>query len=161
MNELLVLQGDMLAVEADVAVLSAHPTLIAGSGLSGHFHREAGPELEAAAKGLGPLQPGHSVVTKGYRLNAPLVVHAVAPRYLVGSEQEQAILRQTYMSVFEHDELGDCQHVVFPAIGVGIYRWPVLLAASIALAALKESPFKQTTVCLYDDENFYAYKQLI
>mgnify|MGYP002005048208 FL=1 len=44
MNELLVLQGDMLAVEADVAVLSAHPTLVAGSGLSGHFHREAGPD---------------------------------------------------------------------------------------------------------------------
>ena len=84
-----IVQGDMLAVESDVAVLSAHPTLIAGSGLSGHFHREAGPELEAAAKGLGPLEPGYSVVTKGHRLNTPLVVHAVAPRYLVGSQQEQ------------------------------------------------------------------------
>ena len=153
--------GDILAVEADVAVLSAHPTLLAGSGLSGLFHRKAGPELEAAARPLGPLEPGHSIVTKGYRLTVPLVVHAVSPRYLVGSEQEQATLRQTYMSVLEHSELADCKRIVFPAIGVGIYRWPINLAASIALSALQQSPFEETIVCLYDDENFYAYKNLI
>ena len=154
-------RGDILSIEADAAVLSAHPTLVAGSGLSGHFHREAGPELEAAAKVLGPLEPGCSVVTKGYRLHAPLVVHAVAPRHLDGSEHEQATLRKTYMSVFEHSELADCKRIVFPAIGVGIYRWPMTLAASIALSALQQSPFKETIVCLYDDENFYAYKNLI
>jgi O-acetyl-ADP-ribose deacetylase (regulator of RNase III) len=154
-------RGDILSIEADAAVLSAHPTLVAGSGLSGHFHREAGPDLETAAKVLGPLEPGHSVVTDGYRLNAPRVVHAVAPRYLVGSEQEQATLKQTYMSVFEHSELADCKRIVFPAIGVGIYRWPINLAALIALSALQESPFVETIVCLYDDENFYAYKKLI
>ena len=154
-------RGDILSVEADVAVLSAHPTLVAGSGLSGHFHREAGPELEAAARPLGPLEPGHSVITNGYRLRSPLVVHAVAPRYLVGSEQEQATLRQTYFSVFEHVELAACVRIVFPAIGVGIYRWPIPLATSIAIAALKESPFEETIVCLYDEENFYAYKNLI
>ena len=88
-------------------------------------------------------------------------MHAVAPRYLIGSEQEQATLRQTYMSVFEHGELADCDRVVFPAIGVGIYRWPITLAAANALSALAESPFEETIVCLYDDENFYAYKNLI
>lgn len=154
-------RGDILSIEADAAVLSAHPTLIAGSGLSGHFHREAGPKLEAAARPLGPLEPGHSIITKGYRLNVPLVVHAVAPRYLHGVEEEHTALRQTYMSVFEHSELADCKRIVFPAIGVGIYRWPITLAASIALTALKESPFEETIVCLYDDENFYAYKDLI
>ena len=154
-------RGDILSIDADAAVLSAHPTLVAGSGLSGHFHREAGPELEATAKVLGPLAPGCSVVTKGYRLHAPLVVHAVAPRYLVGSEQERATLRQTYVSVFEHSELADCKRIVFPAIGVGIYRWPITLAASIAFSALQESPFEETIVCLYDVENFYAYKNLI
>ena len=154
-------RGDILSIEAGAAVLSAHPTLVAGSGLSGHFHREAGPELEVAAEVLGPLEPGHSVVTEGYRLNAPLVVHAVAPRYLQGTEQEQATLRQTYMSVFGHSELADCKRIVFPAIGVGIYRWPINLAASIALSALQDSPFVETIVCLYDDENFYAYKNLI
>ena len=154
-------RGIILSIEADAAVLSAHPTLVASSGLSGHFHREAGLELESAAKGLGPLEPGCSAVTKGYRLNAPLVVHAVAPRYLVGSEQEQATLRQTYMSVFEHSELADCKRIMFPAIGVGIYRWPITLAASIALSALQQSSFEETIVCLYDDENFYAYENLI
>ena len=89
------------------------------------------------------------------------VSHAVAPRYLQGSEQEQATLRQTYLSVFQHDELADCKRIVFPAIGVGIYRWPASLAASIALSALRESPFPQTVVCLYDVENLSAYEKLV
>ena len=61
--------------------------------------------------------------------------HAVAPRYLVGSEREQAALRQTYMSVFEHSELADCKRIVF-------CNWSRHLslannlAASIALSAL-------------------------
>ena len=67
------LGGDNLAVEANAAVLSAHPTLVAGSRLSGHFHPEAGPELEALVKVLDPLEPCHSVVTSGNRLRAPLL----------------------------------------------------------------------------------------
>lgn len=154
-------QGDILSIHCDAAVLSAHPTLLAGSGLSGHFHRAAGPELEEVSRPLGPLEPGSSVVTEGFRLVAPFVVHAVAPRYLVGSETEILTLRKTYLSVFSHVELSECKTVVFPAIGVGIYRWPLALAASIALAALKESPFEQNIVCLFDDENFYEYQRLI
>ncbi len=65
--------GDILKVEADAAVLSAHPTLVAGSGLSGHFHREAGAELEALVRVLDPAEPCHSVVTNGYRLRAALL----------------------------------------------------------------------------------------
>ncbi len=156
-----IVQGDILSIQSDAAVLSAHPTLLAGSGLSGHFHREAGPELEEASRPLGPLEPGSSVVTEGFRLATPYVVHAVAPRYLVGSETEVFTLRQTYLSVFSHRELSKCQSVVFPAIGVGIYRWPTALAASIALAALRESPFDQNIVCLFDDENFSEYQKLI
>ena len=156
-----IVQGDILSIKSDAAVLSAHPTLLAGSGLSGHFHREAGPELEEASRPLGPLEPGSSVVTEGFRLATPFVVHAVAPRYLVGSEIEVFTLRRTYLSVFSHRALGECQTVVFPAIGVGIYRWPIALAASIAMSALKDSPFEQTIVCLFDDENFYEYEKLI
>ena len=154
-----IVHGDMLAVDADVAVLSAHPTLIAGSGLSGYFHREAGPELEEAAQ-AGPLQPGHSVVTEGYRLNAPRVVHAVAPRYLQGSEQEQATLGQTYLSVFQHDELADCKRIVFPAIGVGIYRWPASLAASIALSALRKA-HSHKPLSVYMTLKILAYEKLV
>ena len=61
-----IVQGDILAVEADVAVLSAHRAY-RGGGLSGHFHREAGPE-QGGRKAAGSARAGHSVVTSGYRL---------------------------------------------------------------------------------------------
>ena len=67
-------RGDILNCEVDAVVLSAHPTLVAGSGMSGHFHRQAGPELEETAHKLGPLGPGNSVVTDGFNLRTPLVV---------------------------------------------------------------------------------------
>ncbi len=39
-------------------ILSAHPTLIAGGGISGVIHGAAGPELEAASRLLGPITIG-------------------------------------------------------------------------------------------------------
>ena len=133
------LRGDILSIEADAAVLSAHPTLIAGSGLSGHFHKGAVVKLEKVARPLGPLTPGKSVVTAGFDLQFSLVVHAVAPRYIYGTAEEETLLRQTYLSVFNQEALQQVKSVVFRAIGVGVYGWPIPLATSIAVGALRES----------------------
>ncbi len=57
----------IIEVEADVLVLSAHPTLIAGGGISGVIHRAAGPGLEQLAKPLVPIKPGFAVMTEGFR----------------------------------------------------------------------------------------------
>jgi O-acetyl-ADP-ribose deacetylase (regulator of RNase III) len=154
-------RGDILNCEVDAVVLSAHPTLVAGSGMSGHFHRQAGPELEETAHKLGPLEPGNSVVTDGFNLRTTLVVHAVAPRYIKKSEQEKELLRQTYQSVLSQPDLTDIESIAFPAIGVGIYGWPIDLSASIAMSVLAKSPFKRTIVCLYDDENYESYRKLL
>ena len=153
--------GDILSLRVDAAVCSAHPTLRAGSGMSGHFHRYAGPELETAARKLGPLEPGNSVVTAGFDLRIPLVVHAVAPRYIMKSEDEEQLLRQTYLSIFNQKALKDAESIAFPAIGVGIYQWPISLATSIAISVLQCSPFKRTLVCLYDKENYESYRKLL
>ena len=155
------LLGDILSIEADAAVVSAHPTLIAGSGLSGHFHKGAGANLEQLARPLGPLAPGNSVVTPGFELQFSLVVHAVAPRYIYGTAEEEALLRETYFSVFSQEALQQVGSIVFPAIGVGVYGWPIPLAASIAVGALRESPFEKTIVCLFDQDNYDAYRMLV
>jgi len=154
-------RGDILNCKVDAVVLSAHPTLMAGSGMSGHFHKQAGPRLEEAAKKLGPLDPGNSVVTEGFNLRIPKVVHAVAPRCILKSQQEKQLLRETYLSVFNQEALADIESIVFPAIGVGIYRWPADLAASLTVSVLRGSPFKRTIVCLYDQENYESYRQLL
>ena len=48
---------NIVNVDVDVLVISANPSLLAGSGISGIIHRIAGPELEKEAKHLGPIKP--------------------------------------------------------------------------------------------------------
>ena len=54
---------DILQSGADIVVFSAHPSLLAGSGVSGIVHKAAGPELEVLAKSLGPIAPDQSAIT--------------------------------------------------------------------------------------------------
>jgi len=53
--------GQKLASKADVLVLSAHPSLMAGSVVSGVIHKAAGKELEKAAKVFAPIKQGESI----------------------------------------------------------------------------------------------------
>lgn len=60
----------MLQSGADIIVFSAHPSLLAGSGVSGIVHKAAGHELEVIAMTLGAIAPGKSVITPDHM--APL-----------------------------------------------------------------------------------------
>jgi len=61
--------------------MSANPSLLAGSGVSGIIHKAAGPGLEIHAKALGPIDVGQAILTPAFNLNAKYVVHTVCPRY--------------------------------------------------------------------------------
>ena len=54
---------NILAIKADILVLSANPSLLADSGISGVIHKAAGLQLEAAAKPFAPLMPGQAIIT--------------------------------------------------------------------------------------------------
>ena len=153
--------GNILDIDAEIAVLSAHPTLIAGSGLSGVFHKAAGRELELAAKPLGPITPGGSVVTKAFQLPFEFIVHAVAPHYLRDLDHPEEALEQTYLSIFDHKELSHCSSIVYPAIGIGLYQWPIALAAEITIRVLEQSPFEKNVICLYEQATFNIYQSLL
>ena len=71
---------DILKSGADIIVFSAHPSLLAGSGVSGIVHKAAGPELGVFAKSLGPIAPGQSVITQAFNLPAKYIIHTVCPR---------------------------------------------------------------------------------
>ena len=76
--------ADILQCGADTIFMSANPSLLAGSGLSGAIHRAAEPELETCSKGFAPLSPGTAVVMPSFNLDARYIIHAVCPRYLEG-----------------------------------------------------------------------------
>jgi len=157
-----VVKKSILEVAADVIVLSAHPTLIAGGGISGVIHRAAGPDLEAESRSLGPLRPGNAVITKGYDLSPARIIHAVAPRYLDGSERQIQELRDTYRAILKlNSQKAPYQSIALPAVGVGIYGWPMPLATRVAVEELRKSKYEKTIVAVIDDGNFGAYQRTI
>jgi O-acetyl-ADP-ribose deacetylase len=143
---------DILLSGADIIVFSAHPTLISGSGVSGVVHRAAGPELENVAKVLGPISPGKAVMTPAFNLPAKYIIHAVCPRYIHGTQDEERLLGSAYASALSLAEKATkAESIAFVFMGIGVYRWPKELAAKIAVQELRESPIGTTILCIHDN----------
>lgn len=146
-----IIVGNILDSHADAIVFSAHPSLMAGSGVSGVIHKAAGQELEKAAKAFAPIKQGESIVTAGFNLNAKYVIHTVCPRFIYGSEEEKALLFKAYRSALTAAEGLDVESIAFVAMGIGIYRWPVEVAAQIAVGQLTETEINSVSVYVVDE----------
>ena len=152
--------SDIRASCADIIVFSAHPSLLAGSGVSGIVHKADGPELKALAKSLGPISPGQSVITPAFNLPAKYIIHTVCPRYIYGTPNEEQLLALAYKSALSlKDKAPDASSIAFVSLGTGIYRWPLEVAAKIAVAELSKSEFEKTLVCVADIQTKAAYEQ--
>ena len=145
---------------AEIIVLSANPSLLAGSGISGIIHKAAGSELEKAAKLLGPLKPGEAAITPAFDLSAKYIVHTVCPRYIEGTAKEKEELAGAYRSALDfYNQVVDVQSIAFVSMGTGIYKWPLELAAEIAVNELTKSKFKETTMYVVDGTTKTVYQR--
>lgn len=127
--------GDIVEEATDAIVNSANSSLLSGSGLSSAIHSAAGRFLEMECIQIGPCPPREARITAGYNLKAKYVIHAVAPKYWDGTKGEADILKRTYKSIFEIARTNKVKRISIPAIGTGIYRFPLELAAEIAMAS--------------------------
>ena len=149
----------ILNSKAEVLVISAHPSLLAGSGISGVVHKAAGPKLEQYTKPLGPLKPGQAVITPGFNLNAKYVIHTICPRYMDGQRGEAEQLTFAYASALAfYSQVLDAKSIAFVSMGTGVYKWPLALAADIAIGELLKSKFDQTFLCVMDERVSDGYQ---
>jgi O-acetyl-ADP-ribose deacetylase (regulator of RNase III) len=154
-----VLIKDVLTVKIDIIVISANPSLLAGSGISGIIHKAAGPQLEAAAKPFAPLTPGQAIITPAFNISAKYVIHTVCPRYMDGQRGEAEQLYNAYASALAlHSQAADAKSIAFVSMGTGVYKWPMALAADIAVKALLMSTFEQTLMCVMDEKTRQMYR---
>jgi O-acetyl-ADP-ribose deacetylase (regulator of RNase III) len=124
--------GDITALDVDAIVNAANRTLLGGGGVDGAIHHAAGPELKAECATLGGCEPGQAKMTRGYRLKARHVIHAVGPVWSGGAHDEEALLASCYrhaMMLAARHEFGS---IAFPAISTGAYAFPPERAARIA-----------------------------
>ena len=128
--------ADITTLDIDALVNAANRSLLGGGGVDGAIHRAAGPDLKKECENLGGCDTGSAKMTRGYRLKARHVIHAVGPVWSGGSKNEDDLLASCYRTALSLAVRHRLNSIAFPAISTGIYAFPPARAARIAVGTV-------------------------
>jgi O-acetyl-ADP-ribose deacetylase len=159
-----VIVADITTLGVDAIVNAANTSLLGGGGVDGAIHRAAGPELVMECRMLHGCKTGGAKITKGYRLPARHVIHAVGPVWNGGGPDIDQALASCYARAIELCQSHSLASVAFPAISTGIYRFPADRAARIAVsmtvAALATAPAVTRVIfCCFSNDSAALHAQ--
>ncbi|KAK0658393.1 O-acetyl-ADP-ribose deacetylase MACROD1 [Lasiodiplodia hormozganensis] len=133
------IRTDITTLGVDAIVNAANESLLGGGGVDGAIHRAAGPELLDECAMLDGCDTGSAKITKGYRLPAKHVIHAVGPVYAREKMRgrHEHLLRGCYRRSLDLAKQNGCKSVAFSALSTGIYGYPSGEAAEAATSEVR------------------------
>ena len=150
--------ADITTLDVDAIVNAANRALLGGGGVDGAIHRAAGPDLKRECEKLGGCETGSAKITRGYRLKASHVIHAVGPVWSGGHKGEDELLASCYRTALELAVQHKLRSIAFPAISTGIYRFPPDRAARVAVGTVaatigkKLAPLECVVFCCFSPD---------
>src|SRR5262249_44556377 len=138
--------------------------LLPGGGVCGAIHRAAGAELEAECRLLKGCETGDVKLTKGYRLPARYVLHAVGPVWRGGDSGEPELLASCYRRCVELGAMNGLFTLACPSISTGIFGYPIESAAKIAIITVRKAVSEFTLIreimfCCFSADDLAVYER--
>ena len=162
--------GDITKIKTDAIVNAANTSLLGGGGVDGAIHRAGGKaileECQKIRNKQGGCKVGEAVITTGGNLSAKFVIHTVGPVWNNGKRNEENFLASAYINSLKLALENPIQTIAFPNISTGIYHFPKIKAAQIAIKTVTD--FLKTTdkitkvifVC-FNAENHNIYNTIL
>jgi O-acetyl-ADP-ribose deacetylase len=151
--------------DVDAIVNSANANLRLGSGVAGAIHTAAGPELEAYCRPFAPLALGGALITPAFKLPNKWVIHVRSAHYLNDDQPEHfmSLALESMLLVAGENKV---RSIALPAIGIGVFKFPIELAAEITAIAISKASvlapsLKLLRLCVANADLISTYRNAI